>query len=624
MTSAGPDPATPETKVRALSSGQRAWISLAVFVLAFALRAAYVFQVWSHPAARLPILDADAYRRIALEIRAGDWLGDAVYYLDPLYPFFLAGIYSVIEPDTRGVLLVQAFLDSVSVVITMLIARRLFGDRSAIVAGLLAATYEVYFYYDGLLQKEALMIFLLTSALLLILRAADQERARAWLPAGFLVGMVALTRGNSLLFAPVMLLWILIAGRGDRFARLAATLLFGVGIAAAILPVTVRNYRVGGDFVLLNSQAGQNFYIGNFRANQTGGYLTPPFLRPNPRVEETDFAAEARRRTGRSDLRPSEVSNYWFRQGLAEIAADPGQFVRHAVRKTLLIFNRYEIPDNQSFEYYQRNFAPMLGLPFPTWAAVVPFAASGIWFARRLRLTPILVLFLASYASGLVMFFNLSRMRLPLVPVAIVFASFALVQFAERLRRRDLRGLVVPAAIASAIVPITRLDLLHFDLSVRHYNIGWIYVERGEEHWQKGLALRARGDEAGARAELERALEERSRAEEEYERGIERYPDSELLRNVILNSMLARAAALGEIDRPEAALEVAQAIATRFAQFPASFVALGKAYEGVGKPALAANAFRRALDLEPGNREAAEGYARTRNDAGVREERGRL
>lgn len=59
-------------------------------------------------------------------------------------PIFLAAIYSIAPPDTRGVLLLQALLGSLSVVFVMLIARRIFGDQSALIAGATSATYSLH------------------------------------------------------------------------------------------------------------------------------------------------------------------------------------------------------------------------------------------------------------------------------------------------------------------------------------------------------------------------------------------------------------------------------------------------------------------------------------------------
>lgn len=603
-------PTSPPAKPEALAPRRRLVFFGSIFLVALALRFAYVVEIWPHPAAQLPILDAEAYRKTALEIRAGDWLGDSVYYLDPLYPFFLAAVYSVVEPDTRGVLLAQAFLDSLSVLILMFVARRVFGDRAAIAAGALAATCSLFFYYDGLLQKEALMIFLMVSALALSLRAAASDRPLAWLPAGLLVGLAALTRGNSLLFAPALLLWIGFAGHGSLPRRALAALLFGVGVASILLPVAVRNQLVGGDLVLLNSQAGQNFYIGNFRGNATGAYVAPPFLRPNPEVEEQDFANEARRRTGRDDLTPSQISSFWMREGLAEIAADPGHFVRHLGRKLLVFANRYEIPDNSSLEYFQRHVSRLLNGPFPGWALVFPLAIAGMWLGRRNRLAWIPMLFFASYTAGLLLFFNLSRMRLPIVPVAIVFAGFALVELFERGRRRDLRGLAVPIALLLALVPLTRLDLPRQPLNIRYFNLGTGFLRRSEAAWTEGLARREAGDEVGAREAFARALEARSHAENEFARGLAEFPTFERLRSALRVSMHHHVLALELLEEDRRALEAALALTTRFDRFPPGFVELGQAYERLGESERARAAFRRALRLAPGNAEAAAGLAR--------------
>ena len=93
-------------------------VLIGVGVFAFALRALYIAQAWSHPAVRIPVIDAEAYRARALQILEGDWLGDAVYYLDPLYPFFLDGVIQDpslmladgIHPTAEGIDIVVARL----------------------------------------------------------------------------------------------------------------------------------------------------------------------------------------------------------------------------------------------------------------------------------------------------------------------------------------------------------------------------------------------------------------------------------------------------------------------------------------------------------------------------------
>ena len=79
--------------------------------------------------------------------------------------------------------------------------------------------------------------------------------------------------------------------------------LFALGIILVISPVTIRNWVVGRDLVLLTSQAGQNFYIGN-NPRASGFFEHPDRIRLNPRFEEEDFRQEALRLTGRRDMKP--------------------------------------------------------------------------------------------------------------------------------------------------------------------------------------------------------------------------------------------------------------------------------------------------------------------------------
>lgn len=606
---------------------------LGVTLLAFALRAIYLVRAWPNPALQLPLIDARAYRDRGLEIAGGDWVGTGVYYLDPLYPYFLALVYSVVPPNTVYVLLAQGLLDSASVAVLMLIARRVFDDRAALVAGGIAATYKLFFFYDGLLLKAPVMIFLMVVALYFVTRAVERgapdmnapdasiRPLMAWVPAGFFLGLFALTRGNSLLFVPALALWILLFGAREHLLirrtllgrRILAILFLGIGLAGALLPVGFRNYAVGGDFVLLNSQGGQNFYIGHFRKNQTGTYLAPPFLRPNPDVEESDFAAEAARLTGRDDLQPSEISSFWLQKGFEEIAADPGQFLRHTVRKALVFANHYEIPDNASYEYFQKHVSSMLNLPFPTYAAVLPFALAGMFLAIRRPMAQVLILFFFAYASGLLIFFNLSRMRLPVVPVAILFAGFALVQLWSFARARDLRRLAAPLLIVLVMIPVTQLDLVYQELSIRYFNLGTGFERVSNEHWYRHEALREEGKEKSAHAEAEAALTQRLYAEEQFQLGLSSFPDYKRLQNQLRDSILTRVLQLETMGRDKAVVQAALQLIRAFPDFPPGYARLGLAYERQGQYNFAAQSFRRTLQLMPNNQAAKAGLQRIRN-----------
>ena len=317
----------------------------------------------------------------------------------------------------------------------------------------------VFLFYVALLLKAPLLLFLFNLAFYLLVRAAQGRDLRWWLAAGLALGLAALTRGNALLFVPLLLLWIALDRENPQRRRLGNAVAVSAGIFLALAPISLRNYVVGGDLVVLNSQGGQNFYIGNFRGNDTGAYRRPPFLHASPRREEGDFRREAEQATGR-ERTPSETSSYGWRRGLEEIRADPGHFVRHTLKKLLVLVNHHEIADNYSFDFVAKVAAPMLRWPLPSYAALLPLALCGAVFARRRRGVVLLLAFCLAYTASLLLFFNLSRLRLPLVPMVIAFGAFGLVQITQRLLARQLRA-VMPALVFLLLAyPIVYADVV--------------------------------------------------------------------------------------------------------------------------------------------------------------------
>ena len=86
--------------------------------------------------------------------------------------------------------------------------------------------------------------------------------------------------------------------------------LFAIAFAAPPAAVTIRNRVVGGDWVVVASQGGVNFYIGNNPA--AIGTFAPPKLYPNVRLDHPAAMREAYERyaeeqVGR-ELSPAGVS----------------------------------------------------------------------------------------------------------------------------------------------------------------------------------------------------------------------------------------------------------------------------------------------------------------------------
>jgi 4-amino-4-deoxy-L-arabinose transferase-like glycosyltransferase len=599
-------------------AARREWATGAgLFLLSYAVRVLYVVEVSGNASVRFPILDSRAYHERALRILSGDWLGSEIFYQDPLYPYVLAGLYGAFGVGSIGVLLSQAFLDACTPVLVFAIALRVFDFRTAWLAGAIAALYKLFPFYDALLLKSSLSVFLITLTLYAIVRADALRRRRDWLAAGLLLGLACTTRGNYLLFAIACVPWLALRGATGsqlapaRGARLLPAGLVGLGFALAVAPVTLRNYAVAGDVVLITAQAGPNFYIGNHRDNATGIYKRPEFLESTPFHEEEGFRAEAERRSGR-DLAGSALSRYWLRESLAEIADDPGHFARHLARKARLLGNAAEVPDNQSYAFFRQNVSTLLRVPLPTWGAVLPFAIWGIFASRRNRRADALLLYTGAYTLSLLLFYTTSRYRIPLAPAAIVFGSAGVWHVLDALRQRRA---VAFAALAWLAVAYPAVHSHAYDESfARHrVNLAHRYQDRaGFQELLSRMYARA-GDETAAEEARQSAAALNEQAHRELQRARIEAPQNSEVEEALLAHLVGRTRSLLRTGRPGEALPVARELTVQFPTHADGWILLGRAYEDLGQRDDAARAQRRALDLAPDDARAVRALSRLTN-----------
>src|ERR1700760_1388057 len=146
---------------------------------------------------------------------AKNWLQHGVYGITnsgaimptlsrlPGYPAFLALIFAVFGTDNfRAVLLVQTLFDLATCVLVADIARRLFSERAAKVAFLLAALCPFLANYAAAALTETLEIFFTTLALNLVLRGLNSGKAvcrpyAIWIGCGLALGAAILLRPDG-------------------------------------------------------------------------------------------------------------------------------------------------------------------------------------------------------------------------------------------------------------------------------------------------------------------------------------------------------------------------------------------------------------------------------------------
>ena len=78
----------------------------------------------------------------------------------PLYPLLIAAAESVTARQETLILAIQCVLGALTVGLTMTVARRFFGERVALVAGMLLAVAPMTGYFAALMLTETLFTFL--------------------------------------------------------------------------------------------------------------------------------------------------------------------------------------------------------------------------------------------------------------------------------------------------------------------------------------------------------------------------------------------------------------------------------------------------------------------------------
>ena len=592
--------------------------SLLIFLVAFSIRLIHLWQLRDTPFFDTLLGDANGYDKWAQRLASGDWVGTDVFYQAPLYPYFLGVVYSVFGRDLLIVRVIQAVIGSASCVLLGLAAERFFSKRVGLVAGLALALWAPAIFFDSLLQKSVLDMFLMCLSLWLVARIASSEARWEWMALGAAMGGLALTRENALLLIAVLAIWAVATNR-RRLPALAA------GLAIVLLPVAVRNYSVDGGFYLTTSQFGSNFYIGN-NPNADGTYASIRFGRGAPEFERLDAKEVAEESVGRT-LSASEVSSFWTGRALAYITSEPLAWLKLTGRKIRLLFNRTEMLDTESQESYAEFSTPLrIAGWFAHFGLLMPLAIAGLIAAwperRRLWIVHALAL---TYAASVVAFYVFARYRYPLVPFLILFAA---APFDSRVRDYAAHTLTQGnskkwrwAAIVVIVAIFSNWPVLSPTLmmAITENNLGTALLERGlydqaVVHNERAIALRP--DYAPAYNNLGAALRAAGRLDDavaRYRQALELKPDFASASYNLANALLEQGKARDSAATFRRALE----------SNPNSVEAhnnLGIALAGQGDAAGAMAEFRAALAIDDRSVHAHRNLGNMLVDAGRRAE----
>lgn len=391
---------------------------LTILLVYAVVQMAYLVVYSSMPEWHQLTVDNYYHHNWARSIAGGNIFGDTTYFRAPFYVWCLAVVYALASPDIWFARLFGLLVGLGIVAMTFRLACRIFDRRCATIAAVLTAVYPALTYFNGELLLDPLFALLVLWSVHRFLLFEDKpERSNAlWF--GAAVGIAAITRPTILMLLPVFVLWQIYQSRKILVRQ---WLVVFVAIAAVILPTTIRNIVVAGDPVLIASQGGVNFFIGNNADSDGLSAVMPEPMGWNWRMAQVKQIAE--QQTGHP-LTPGAVSSYWSSQGWSWTLAHPSDALSLFMRKLSFAVSNREISNNRDMNSFYKK-VPLLGVNPLGFGVIFALAVVGCLLGRNRR-GLFLGLFVALFLLSVCVFFYASRFRLPVIPLTIILATHGL------------------------------------------------------------------------------------------------------------------------------------------------------------------------------------------------------
>jgi 4-amino-4-deoxy-L-arabinose transferase-like glycosyltransferase len=395
--------------------------------------------------------------------------GHGTFAKAPLYPYVLATLRLAARDRVRGVLVGQMLIGLAGVGLTFVLTDRLFGPTAATVAGLCAAVYGPSLLHETLLVRDCLAA---TTSLLLLwgLARCTAGSRTSWLVAGLLFSLALLARELTILFGPLVVLWIVQRLRADPTARRAALVSFAAGVSIGLLPLVLRNLAVGVEPWAISALGGHGVVLGHAPEAVPAGFMVPE-------------SAKAIFLEAQGRLVPT------VRLTLAAYHGDWVRFLYNECARAAAILASFEAGDNASW-YYFTNRWPLLRFSLHYHVALA-LGLVGLWVGRERARDDarILVYFLLAAFAGLQYTTVVARYRLVPAAVLMIYAGVAVDWLLETVRERRWRAAAIGVGATAAAILLSTSLLADFAARNRYRAAEFLIAARGfMERQQPGRA----------------------------------------------------------------------------------------------------------------------------------------
>ncbi len=393
-------------------------------------QALHPFHHWNQLVADIFIQHhSEAFAAARLEWQASDvelepakalwryWYGHKQFHQEPVYSYGIAVLYKMFGPNPLWVFVGQMGLGVGNLLLMIVLAYRFFGRWAAVFAGVLALLYGPFIFYEVIMLRATLIIFVGLGLLLLTDSVVKRGQSKGYFVLGIAMGLACLVKTTFLLWAGVigMIMIYEYRSRWPLFLRYGL-----IGIAGGIIglsPGIVRNVVVGVPPLTFSSVNAISFIKFMDRSYEPGQY----------KFQGQEIAKTLAVSQGRVIPSMQEtLKTHSF-----------SSFVSLVWNKFKFIWFWYEYPNNANF-YYFRQFSQVLQGMFLSFAIIAPLGLIGIGLSFRDVRSRISILLFVGMNIGLILLSaEAARYRLPLVAIMIPFAGLAIAQLIEWLRAQQ-------------------------------------------------------------------------------------------------------------------------------------------------------------------------------------------
>jgi 4-amino-4-deoxy-L-arabinose transferase-like glycosyltransferase len=371
-------------------------IIFVLFSLVFGLRVLYAAVFGANPEIISNPVTHDYL--VASKIAAGaHWWSQPISPYAPGYQFMLAVLFRIGGAHYWLAILLQAVIGGITAFLLYRIGEKCLGRGAGLLSALWFSVYVHHMYFTSIVVRDVTTTMLFVFVCYLMILYTHRMRGAVW--TGLAYSALIHFDPQYLYFFPLIALYFLLYATRHKILNLQFFFLFLGCVLVLLIPWTVRNQRVYGDAIPIGLE--------------TAHYVRPVKQLAGSLLDRSD--AEKALSPPRADFGINTVE-FW----------------------RVTRFKTKEVPDNVNLPVEPAWSLRHNLISIANYGLLLPFLLLGVWNAvrKKNRAGVLIAAAIAVYFLIRLFYGGSERLRLPVEPLIILLAFYAIVDLPGRIRQR--------------------------------------------------------------------------------------------------------------------------------------------------------------------------------------------